>query len=149
MANVTFADSHNMVAYLEKSPENANFAEIIDFLNVNPIRVERAATTTASLDVEQDSGTINRTQSTAIPNEPIPQGTNLEDAEIQGRYGDDIEITTTSTSITTTSINITTAEPITTVSASITTVGVFVSTAEPCTPTITTTVIEDKDLIIA
>nr|GEZ50008.1 hypothetical protein [Tanacetum cinerariifolium] len=39
------------------------------------VRVERDATTAASIDVEQDSGTINRTQSTAIPNEPIPQGT--------------------------------------------------------------------------
>nr|GEU87071.1 hypothetical protein [Tanacetum cinerariifolium] len=38
-------------------------------------RVERAATTVASLDAEQDSGTINKTQSTTIPNEPIPQGT--------------------------------------------------------------------------
>nr|GEY95757.1 hypothetical protein [Tanacetum cinerariifolium] len=38
-------------------------------------KVERAATTVASLDAEQDSGIINRTQSTAIPNEPIPQGT--------------------------------------------------------------------------
>nr|GEV94237.1 hypothetical protein [Tanacetum cinerariifolium] len=38
-------------------------------------RVERAANTTANLDTEQDSGTINRTQSTVIPNEPIPQGT--------------------------------------------------------------------------
>nr|GEY60340.1 hypothetical protein [Tanacetum cinerariifolium] len=28
-------------------------------------------------DGEQDSGTINRTQSMAIPNEPIPQGTSL------------------------------------------------------------------------
>nr|GEY37532.1 hypothetical protein [Tanacetum cinerariifolium] len=35
-------------------------------------RVERAATTAASLDEEQDSDTINRTQSTIIPNEPIP-----------------------------------------------------------------------------
>nr|GEX92140.1 hypothetical protein [Tanacetum cinerariifolium] len=40
-------------------------------------RVERAATTATSLDAEQDSGTINRTQSTTIPNEPIPQGTSL------------------------------------------------------------------------
>nr|GEY18771.1 hypothetical protein [Tanacetum cinerariifolium] len=37
--------------------------------------VERATTAAASLDVEQDSGTINRTQSMTIPNEPIPQGT--------------------------------------------------------------------------
>ncbi|GKC61025.1 hypothetical protein Tco_1088623, partial [Tanacetum coccineum] len=36
--------------------------------------VERVATTTASLDAEQDSGNINRTQSTAIPNVPFPQG---------------------------------------------------------------------------
>ncbi|GKA63610.1 hypothetical protein Tco_0763216 [Tanacetum coccineum] len=37
--------------------------------------VERAATTAASLDAAQDSGNILRTQSTAILNEPIPQGT--------------------------------------------------------------------------
>ncbi|GJX39709.1 hypothetical protein Tco_0253012 [Tanacetum coccineum] len=37
--------------------------------------VERAATTAASLDAEQDSGNIIRTQSTAILNEPIPYGT--------------------------------------------------------------------------
>nr|GEU53004.1 hypothetical protein [Tanacetum cinerariifolium] len=36
--------------------------------------VERAATTVASLDAEQDSGTINRTQSTTIPIVPFPQG---------------------------------------------------------------------------
>nr|GEV85227.1 hypothetical protein [Tanacetum cinerariifolium] len=71
--------------------------------------VERAATTTASLDAEQHS----------------------EDAEIQGRYGHDTKINTASTSITTTSINVTTAEPVTTVSAPITTAGVFVSTVEP------------------
>ncbi|GKB14991.1 hypothetical protein Tco_0848914 [Tanacetum coccineum] len=33
-----FVDLHNMVAYLEKSTENANFDEIVDFLNANPIR---------------------------------------------------------------------------------------------------------------
>ncbi|GJX03450.1 hypothetical protein Tco_0189366 [Tanacetum coccineum] len=38
MAGLNFADSHNMVAYLEKSTENADFAEIVDFLNANPIR---------------------------------------------------------------------------------------------------------------
>nr|GEY27016.1 hypothetical protein [Tanacetum cinerariifolium] len=144
MANLTFADSHNIVAYMEKSAENTDFVEIVDFLNANPIKyaltvsltiyvsyieqfwstaktktinnktqihakvdgktiviiessvksdlqfndeddeidyeergdkVERAATNAASLDVEQDSGTINKTQSTVIPNEPIPQGT--------------------------------------------------------------------------
>ncbi|GJT96905.1 hypothetical protein Tco_1092423 [Tanacetum coccineum] len=38
MADLTFADSHNMVAYLEKSDANADFAEIVDFLNASPIR---------------------------------------------------------------------------------------------------------------
>ncbi|GJU54476.1 putative ribonuclease H-like domain-containing protein [Tanacetum coccineum] len=33
-----FADLHNMVAYLENSTENADFAEIVYFLNANPIR---------------------------------------------------------------------------------------------------------------
>ncbi|GJY50374.1 hypothetical protein Tco_0441221 [Tanacetum coccineum] len=37
-------------------------------------RVERATTTAASLDAEQASGNINRTQSMAIPNVPLPQG---------------------------------------------------------------------------
>ncbi|GKF80927.1 hypothetical protein Tco_0239529, partial [Tanacetum coccineum] len=37
MADLIFVDSHNMVAYLEKSEDNANFAEIVDFLNVSPI----------------------------------------------------------------------------------------------------------------
>ncbi|GKD89417.1 hypothetical protein Tco_1364924 [Tanacetum coccineum] len=39
--------------------------------------VERADTTAASLDAEHDSGNIIRTQSIAILNEPIPQGTGL------------------------------------------------------------------------
>ncbi|GJS52715.1 hypothetical protein Tco_0626077 [Tanacetum coccineum] len=38
MADLTFADSHNMVAYLEKSEDNADFAEIVDFLNASHIR---------------------------------------------------------------------------------------------------------------
>ncbi|GJS74485.1 hypothetical protein Tco_0707326 [Tanacetum coccineum] len=170
MADLTFADSHNMVAYLEKLEDNVDFAEKVNFLNAGPIRqgkdfsgtmtplfatiliqlqvdvgegseqptnsqhpsiiaspshvllipilsasqpkktqkhrktkrkateisqssrpttlvadetiheergdsVERASTTATSLDVEQGSGNINRTQSTAIPNDPFPQGT--------------------------------------------------------------------------
>ncbi|GKB35038.1 hypothetical protein Tco_0879980 [Tanacetum coccineum] len=38
-------------------------------------RMERAATTTSSLEAEQDNGNIFRTQSIATLNEPIPQGT--------------------------------------------------------------------------
>ncbi|GKB43055.1 hypothetical protein Tco_0887997 [Tanacetum coccineum] len=166
MAGLNFADSHNMVAYLKKSTENANFAEIVDILNANPIRyaltvsltiyvscieqfwstakikivnnetqihakvegkkiviselsvrsdlqfdeeddetltkeredrIERAVTTASSLEVEQDSGNINRTQSMATLNEPSPQGTGsgsgprcqdtiLGDAEAQTRF---------------------------------------------------------------
>ncbi|GJU97600.1 putative ribonuclease H-like domain-containing protein [Tanacetum coccineum] len=52
-----------------------------------------------------------------------------EDAETQGRYDQDIDVTT--------------------VSAPITTTGVSVSTAEPSTPPTITTIIEDEDLIIA
>ncbi|GKF27223.1 hypothetical protein Tco_0083117, partial [Tanacetum coccineum] len=39
--------------------------------------VERATTTASSLDAEHGSGNINRTQSTAIPNDPFPQGISL------------------------------------------------------------------------
>ncbi|GJV52651.1 putative ribonuclease H-like domain-containing protein [Tanacetum coccineum] len=192
--------------------------------------MEMAATTTANLDAEQDSGNIIRTQSMATLNEPIPQGTGSgsglrrqdtilgdspaqtrferlskqsndpplsrdleitslkkrvkklekkkkartpqlkrrlfkvriessadkslgdqedaskqgrnededediswfqEDAETQGRYAHDINVTTAS--------------------APITTAGVSVSTAEPSTPptTTTTTLIENEDLIIS
>ncbi|GKE81955.1 hypothetical protein Tco_1551955, partial [Tanacetum coccineum] len=38
-------------------------------------RMERAATTTSSLEAEQDSGNINRIQSMATLNEFFPQGT--------------------------------------------------------------------------
>ena len=34
----TFADFHNMVAFLEKSKGSEGFTQIIDFLNASPIR---------------------------------------------------------------------------------------------------------------
>ncbi|GJX22228.1 hypothetical protein Tco_0226673, partial [Tanacetum coccineum] len=49
-----------------------------------------------------------------------------DDASKQGRYGHDIGVNTTSTSITTASINITTTEPVTTASAPVTTAGVSI-----------------------
>ncbi|GJT59953.1 putative ribonuclease H-like domain-containing protein [Tanacetum coccineum] len=72
MEALKFADSHNMIAYLEKSMENADFDEIVDFMTASPIRYnsedtvheERGhsakwvATTAASLDAKQDSDTI-------------------------------------------------------------------------------------------
>ncbi|GJR06515.1 hypothetical protein Tco_0529499 [Tanacetum coccineum] len=48
MADLTFADSHNMVAYFEKSEANADFAEIVDFLNASSIRY--ALTSSAVVD---------------------------------------------------------------------------------------------------
>nr|GEU66900.1 hypothetical protein [Tanacetum cinerariifolium] len=120
--------------------KNVDFAEIVDFVNANPIRF---------------------TLTVVDPGAKIPyweiQLLKLEDVEIQGRYGYDTEIntastsiTTASTNITTASINITTAESVTTVSAPITTIGVSVSTSEPSTPPpTTTTIIEDEDLTIA
>ncbi|GKC53889.1 hypothetical protein Tco_1076634, partial [Tanacetum coccineum] len=38
MAALKFADSHNMVAFLEKPTESSGFEEIVDFLNAHPIR---------------------------------------------------------------------------------------------------------------
>ncbi|GJR93527.1 hypothetical protein Tco_0265701 [Tanacetum coccineum] len=38
MEALKFADSHNMIAYLEKSMENVDFDEIVDFLTASPIR---------------------------------------------------------------------------------------------------------------
>ncbi|GJZ57713.1 hypothetical protein Tco_0613207 [Tanacetum coccineum] len=43
MADLIFADSHNMVAYLEKLEDNADFAEIVDFLNASPISSKSTA----------------------------------------------------------------------------------------------------------
>ncbi|GJT65196.1 hypothetical protein Tco_1016676 [Tanacetum coccineum] len=37
MSTLTFADTHNMVAFLAKPAESDGFHEIIDFLNVNQI----------------------------------------------------------------------------------------------------------------
>nr|GEW51775.1 copia protein [Tanacetum cinerariifolium] len=52
MANLTFADSHNIVAYLEKSTKNADFAEIVDFLNSSHIR----KTKRKAIEISQSSG---------------------------------------------------------------------------------------------
>ncbi|GKA66831.1 hypothetical protein Tco_0766639 [Tanacetum coccineum] len=65
-------------------------------------RMERAATTASSLDAEQDSGNINRTQSMATLNESFPQGTDsgsgprcqdtiLGGADAQNRFGEQKE----------------------------------------------------------
>ncbi|GKC09257.1 hypothetical protein Tco_1000867, partial [Tanacetum coccineum] len=38
MSTLTFADTHSMVAFLEKLVESDGFHEILDFLNANQIR---------------------------------------------------------------------------------------------------------------
>nr|GFD21877.1 hypothetical protein [Tanacetum cinerariifolium] len=38
MANLTFADTHNMVAYLSKSDASAGFDQIVDFLYAQVIQ---------------------------------------------------------------------------------------------------------------
>ncbi|GKA57601.1 putative ribonuclease H-like domain-containing protein, partial [Tanacetum coccineum] len=54
--------------------------------------VERAATTATSLDTEQGSGNINRTQSTTIPNVPFPQGIGLGEVNTPGSDEERIEL---------------------------------------------------------
>nr|GFA77656.1 hypothetical protein [Tanacetum cinerariifolium] len=83
-----------MVTCLERTYGNAEFHQIVDFLTSSMIyyaltvgdeavytveddRVVRAAATAASLEAEQESGNINKTQPTATLNEPSPQGTSL------------------------------------------------------------------------
>ncbi|GJU31697.1 hypothetical protein Tco_1175286 [Tanacetum coccineum] len=38
MSDIKFADTHNLVAFLEKPTESEGFEEIVDFLNANPIK---------------------------------------------------------------------------------------------------------------
>ncbi|GKD73838.1 hypothetical protein Tco_1332120 [Tanacetum coccineum] len=38
MANLKFADTHNMVAFLSKPEESDGFEQIVDFLNAHPIK---------------------------------------------------------------------------------------------------------------
>ncbi|GKB79279.1 ribonuclease H-like domain-containing protein [Tanacetum coccineum] len=123
--------------------------------------MERASTTAASLDAEQDSGSGPRHQDTILEDRPaqtrIKSSANKrlgdqedaskewrniaesdqdeeisfvqEDVETQGRYDQDIDVTT--------------------VSVPITTIGASVSLAKPSTPPTTTNVIKDEDLTIA
>ncbi|GJV22929.1 ribonuclease H-like domain-containing protein [Tanacetum coccineum] len=69
---------HNVVDLLTKAFDVSRFQYLI--ANETVIkewedRMERAATTASSLEVEQDSGNINRTQSMTTLNESFPQGT--------------------------------------------------------------------------
>ncbi|GJZ34450.1 hypothetical protein Tco_0580267 [Tanacetum coccineum] len=43
MANLKFADTHNMVAFLSKPTESEGFEQIVDFLNAHPINAKTTA----------------------------------------------------------------------------------------------------------
>ncbi|GJW26838.1 hypothetical protein Tco_0040649 [Tanacetum coccineum] len=104
MTTLKFVDTHNMVAFLAKPAESEGFKQIVDFLNAHTIKYaltinptiytscieqfwatvkaktingefSEAATIASSLEAEQDSGNINKTQSKATPNEPSSPGT--------------------------------------------------------------------------
>ncbi|GKA54582.1 hypothetical protein Tco_0753531, partial [Tanacetum coccineum] len=85
MADLTFVDSHNMVAYLEKSEDNADFAEIVDFLNASPIKYALTHhTRRKATEISQSSGPT----------------TLLADETVNEDRGDSVErVATTSTSL--------------------------------------------------
>ncbi|GJV81443.1 hypothetical protein Tco_1517313 [Tanacetum coccineum] len=167
MANLIFADSHNMVSYLEKSEDNADFAEIVDFLNASPIRpttlvadetvyeergdnVERAATTATSLDTEQ--------QWQVLDLENVKNAQALEIQKLKKRVKK-LEKKKKRIHPNRGGIKLTKMTGFHSFKriqrlrgcAPVTTVGVSVSTIEPSTPTTTTTMttpIEDEDLTI-
>ncbi|GJT94117.1 hypothetical protein Tco_1082962 [Tanacetum coccineum] len=66
MSTLTFADTHNMVAFLEKPAESDGFHEIIDFLNANQIRyaltVNPTIYTSCIQQVKKLEQTINTSQ---------------------------------------------------------------------------------------
>ncbi|GJW01969.1 putative ribonuclease H-like domain-containing protein [Tanacetum coccineum] len=94
---------HNVADLLTKAFDVSRFQYLIDVCNEieklhkNKQKIERAATTASSLEAEQDSGNINRTQFMATLNEYFPhrtgsgsgprcQDTILGDAEAQIRF---------------------------------------------------------------
>ncbi|GKD80390.1 hypothetical protein Tco_1343011 [Tanacetum coccineum] len=94
MVALKFADSHNMVLFLEKHakrdrrikrkdtqiPKSSVSITLVaddDVYEERDNSLEKAATTATSLDAEQDRGNIAKTQSKATPNEPNSLGTSL------------------------------------------------------------------------
>ncbi|GKB10126.1 uncharacterized mitochondrial protein-like protein [Tanacetum coccineum] len=81
MATLTFADSHNMVDYLEKSIENTDFDEIIDFLNAHTIRYALTKKRPRrkqrkDTEVSQPSGPIKPITDEAANEEHVPTHSN-------------------------------------------------------------------------
>ncbi|GJX89310.1 putative ribonuclease H-like domain-containing protein [Tanacetum coccineum] len=77
MANLIFDDSHNMVAYLKKSEDNADFAKIVDFLEASPIRFIQGNLTLDNLRNRSKFGINKWYQSFALRN------FDLEDIELE------------------------------------------------------------------
>ncbi|GKB96983.1 hypothetical protein Tco_0983120 [Tanacetum coccineum] len=69
MAALTFADSHNMVAYLEKSEANADFVKMVDFLNASPISY---ALTAQAYPLQPQETHLLTTDSPTLSLNPIP-----------------------------------------------------------------------------
>nr|GEX04491.1 hypothetical protein [Tanacetum cinerariifolium] len=118
---------------------NADFAEIANFLNANPIRYALTKRV-KRMEKRRKSRTPQikrRLFKVRIESSTEKSLDDLEDSSKQGRKITEIDQDP----------NI--SLPITTASAPITTAGVSVSTAEPSNPPTTTIVIEYEDLIIA
>ncbi|GJW96769.1 hypothetical protein Tco_0178577 [Tanacetum coccineum] len=88
MANLKFADTHNIVTFLSKPEESDGFERIVpqpsgptDIVADEAVHKElgdslvRVATIASSLEAEQDIGNITKTQSKATPNESSCLGT--------------------------------------------------------------------------
>ncbi|GJZ66419.1 hypothetical protein Tco_0623115 [Tanacetum coccineum] len=82
--NQTHRKALNQVTKLPQTSEPIpNVSDEVVYEEWND-RVERATITAASLDAEQASGNINRTQSTTMPNVPLPQGMGYDTTRIDG-----------------------------------------------------------------
>nr|GEZ61712.1 ribonuclease H-like domain-containing protein [Tanacetum cinerariifolium] len=87
VANGTYTIGFDMSKSFQADEEPTNYA-FMAYASLGSLRssgsdneddrVERVATTAASLDPERASGNINRTQSTAMPNVPLPQGIGVD-----------------------------------------------------------------------
>ncbi|GJS89839.1 hypothetical protein Tco_0772475 [Tanacetum coccineum] len=122
-----------MVAYLEKSTKNDDFAQIVDFLSAYPIRVKKLERKRESKTLGSDYSIMYLYKKEVLCGRIASKhGRNVENRENKG----DAE------QVTTAGVSVSTTKPITTASVNIT-------TAEPTTPPTTTTIFEDEDLIIA
>ncbi|GJS66653.1 putative ribonuclease H-like domain-containing protein [Tanacetum coccineum] len=79
--------NHNVADLLTKAFDVSSLVDLFNLVADETVykewedRMERAATTASSLDADQDSGNINRTQSMATLNESFPQGTDSAKAK--------------------------------------------------------------------